>query len=303
MANLVTNVNWISDRAGYLSLRVVIGVIRVDQDSSDVLIVDSGFDADTGKRILRLLGEDGLRPWGVFITHSHADHRGGANVIRERARVKTYVGEAEACLCTKPQLFASQLYGSCPPKSLYTKTIMGEEATAVDEPVSTSSQIGIKKLELLDLRGHSLGQMGVKIGDYVFSGDAAVSKDNLAKYGFNVFYSFSDFVKTLDNLAQLPVKGYVFSHGGLFDKNQGVIQIESNKSIAMEICSMVAEGSGVVPLSACVHEAAKRLMKFRDSLQEYLFLKTAVLSCAAHLEERGTIKLKVVNSELVVEHV
>jgi glyoxylase-like metal-dependent hydrolase (beta-lactamase superfamily II) len=299
----VVNVNWVSNKVGYLGLRVVTGVVRVDEEAPDVLIIDSGFDADVGKRILRLLGEDGLRPWGVFITHSHADHRGGANIIREKAKVKTYVGEAEACFCAEPELFASQLYGAHPPKSLRTKTIMGEGATVIDESVSSQSQLGIKGLELVDLRGHTPGQLGVKIDNYVFSGDACVSKENLEKYGFNVFFSFSHFVEALDRLVQLDVQGYVFSHGGLFSKNQGLTHIESNRAVAQEIYSVVKDGLGAIPLSSCVQEAAKRLMRFKDSLQEYLFLKTAVLSCVAHLEEKGLVRLKVVDSQLIVEHI
>ena len=65
---------WMNETVGYDPGPVNLGVVRLDRDR--VLIVDAGLDKGRAGKLVRLLTAEGLRPYGVLLTHHHADHTG-----------------------------------------------------------------------------------------------------------------------------------------------------------------------------------------------------------------------------------
>lgn len=80
-------------------------VYLVETDAGHILI-DSGVGLDNA-RIIDIIKEDGLDPKDVkhlFLTHSHADHAGGAAGLKKELGLKVYIGKPEAHLLRESDL-------------------------------------------------------------------------------------------------------------------------------------------------------------------------------------------------------
>lgn len=290
------NITWINDRIGYIPLRVAVGIVKID-GGPEVVLIDSGFDDDTGRKILRFIAEDSLRPRYILLTHAHADHRGGANIIRARTGAKTVAPLYEAELSRSPALFASILYGSSPPAVLRNKVLVGDEPTVIDgEPSDYDSDLNFVKW--IELKGHSPGHSGILAGDVIFTGDAFVSKENLAKYGFNVFYDYLDFIDSIDKLAAFKADAYIASHGGKYTKEDVLVHLAANRKVAENIMEAVSSSLGEATLDSITRCVARKFL-VNPTLNEYLFLRCCVAGCLSHLSDKGVITFRVENGGLL----
>ena len=69
----------LGEKTYYIKNNTNIGIYKIDE--KNVYLIDAGNDKDAGKKILKILEEQGWTCKGVILTHSHADHIGGAKVI------------------------------------------------------------------------------------------------------------------------------------------------------------------------------------------------------------------------------
>ena len=66
----------------YIKNPTNIGIFKLDEEN--VCIIDSGNDKDAGKKILKIIDEQGWKVKVIINTHSNADHIGGNKVIQDR---------------------------------------------------------------------------------------------------------------------------------------------------------------------------------------------------------------------------
>lgn len=132
-------------------------------------MIDTGVDRDSGRRLINVLKEVGLRVRAVVNTHSHADHIGGNKIIFERVGAEVYASDLEKPFIEMPTLEMLYLYGAHPPEVLRTHLV---EATGVPvkELTTLVKEVGFLKVE--ELPGHGLGMAGFGVEDVFFSADA-----------------------------------------------------------------------------------------------------------------------------------
>ncbi|MFP5358484.1 MAG: hydroxyacylglutathione hydrolase [Gammaproteobacteria bacterium] len=113
-------------------------------DAGEALVVDPGED----QAVQRALTRHGLKLGAILITHHHPDHTGGIAALRAIHDVPVYGPAAEAARI--PHL---------------SQPLRGGDV--VDLPQG--------RAQVLDLPGHTLGQIGYLIGDLLFCGDSLFS--------------------------------------------------------------------------------------------------------------------------------
>jgi hydroxyacylglutathione hydrolase len=120
-------------------------VVRVDETAKDCLVIDPGFDA---QQIVDFLAERELNPVAVVLTHGHADHIVGVDLLRQQfPKVRVYIHKLDAMMLADAAANLSSLVG---------RPYMAEPADVLLEDGQTLDQAGIR-LEVLHTPGHTPG--------------------------------------------------------------------------------------------------------------------------------------------------
>lgn len=198
----------------YLDGAAKIGIIKNAEDPSLSIVVDTGIDDDAGRRLIKIMQENGMGIGAVINTHSHADHCGGNEIVQKRTGCKIYAPPFEKGIIEYPELEPFYLYSAYPPKELETKFLKAK-SSKVDYVIEAERlSINGTELEIVPLPGHTPAMVGVATADNVlFAGDAFFSKLILEKHGLPYFTGIGEAIGTLEKLKKMQYDCYVPSHG------------------------------------------------------------------------------------------
>lgn len=195
-------------------------------DQKNCVVVDTGSDEDWGRKIYRALESEGLEAKMIINTHSHADHFGGNRFLVKKTGADVAATAIEAAIISNPYLEPFYLYSAHPPKALQNKFLMGK-AGRVDRIIEPGQfHVGSAQLDIVDLRGHSPGQIGVVTPDRVMmTADAYFSAHITEKYKLLYFTNIGDTLDTLEKLKSTDYSYYLPCHGDLDSSIEEVIDI------------------------------------------------------------------------------
>ena len=172
----------VGDKTYYLKNPTNIGIYKIDDNN--VFIIDAGNDKDAGRKILKIIEEQGWNIKGIITTHSNADHIGGNKIIQDRTNCPIYTYGIEKCFTAFPILETSFLYGGYPFKDLRNKFLLAKESTVTD--INNNLPNG---LEYFNLKGHFFDMIGIKTSDDVyFLADSLFSEETITKYHLFFIY-------------------------------------------------------------------------------------------------------------------
>ncbi len=166
----------INGHSGYIPGNTNVGVYSYK--NGYCMLVDSGINNTAGRRISEGLAGAGLKPKYLMNTHAHTDHYGGNRVLKELyPGLSCYASEQEAAFMRMNELEGYTLYGAHPYKRMRDEMFYAREFQ-VDGTISPgSAEFDGKKFEVLPLRGHTVGQIGLMtddgvayVGDGIFDG-------------------------------------------------------------------------------------------------------------------------------------
>ncbi len=184
------------------------------KDNSAVLI-DSGNDSSSGRKVLRLAEEKGWKIRLIINTHFHADHVGGNAFIQKRTGCRIAASARETPFIIMPEMEPEILWSGKAPKTLCSKFLQAEpsDVAITAEPDST---IDGWELRIVPLPGHAHGQIGVLTPDSVFfAADSVISERILEKYGIPFTADYCKAIETLDMLEKFSADLFVPSHGDI----------------------------------------------------------------------------------------
>jgi len=210
----------ITESVYYIYGAVNIGIIK---DGDEVVLIDTGLDDDSGKKILRCLSENGLKPKAIINTHSHADHFGGNAYIREKTGAIIYSPEVESGIIQYPYFEPFYLFSGAEPVADLKNKFLMAKASPVDHIIKKGQmqqQIGELCLNIIPLPGHSPNQIGIETEGVLFCADAVFSKDILNKHIMPFCMDIALQKDTLKNLKNTCYSVYVPSHGEVVDNIQ-----------------------------------------------------------------------------------
>lgn len=213
----------VGEKTYYIENPTNIGIYKINE--TDVFLIDSGNDKDTGKKILKITDEQGWNIKGIIVTHSNADHIGGNNLIQQRTGCPVYAFGIEKSLTEFPELEPSFIYGGYPFKDLRNKFLMAKESevTKIDNNLP-------KGLEYFSLKGHFFDMIGIKTDDDVyFLADSLFSEMTITKYHLFVVYDVKAYLNTLDYLSNLKGRLYIPSHCEATGDITKLIELNRNK--------------------------------------------------------------------------
>ena len=272
------------------------------QDGRAVL-VDTGLDRDTAKKILRHILSLKITLMAVVITHAHADHCGGAATMRARTGVPVYAPTLEADVVANPIWEPLYLFsGALPPAELRHKFTLAEPCP-VDGILGIGDQeLGGVPLTVIPAPGHSPNQMMIAGGGACFVADACFAPEILHKHGIPFYVDIDQTLASLDTLAALDgtYAAFVPGHGPAVPQIApwAAENVARLVEIREAVAGAVAETDDV---GLIIRQAANHFGVMIPNPVIFWLTQTTVLACLASLQRAGRAGVRVVENALVWE--
>lgn len=279
----------------YIKNATNIGIYKVDENN--VYLIDTGNDKEAGKKILKIINEQGWNVKGIIITHSNADHVGGNKVIQERTNCEIYAYKIEKSITENPILEPSFLYGGYPFKELRNKFLMAKESKAKELEGNLP-----EGLEFIPLKGHFFDMVGIKTKDNVyFLGDAIFSKETIEKYHLFFIYDVREYLNTLELLKTQTGTLYIPSHTEATNDLNELITLNQNK--INEILDKI--------LNYCKNEMTfEEILKniFDDynlvmNVNQYVLVGSTIKSYLAYLKDENKVTYEFKENKMIWKQV
>lgn len=232
----------VGERTYYISGPFHVGVYDLGTKNyagkNAVCLIDTGVDSTVAKVIDKRLVDASFYVKMIINTHYHADHSGGNYYFREKYDCPIYSTKVNAALISNYDICPAIVWGAKPINEILNNYFYATPTEALDiENVALPAG-----MELVELNGHSLSQIGVRTSDDVlFLGDAVVSKETLDKHPLTYIYDPETHLETLKSLKDIKASLYIPYHAepvkrikSLCDYNIKVM--EDNLNLIREIC-------------------------------------------------------------------
>lgn len=263
------------------------------------LLVDSGIDNTTGRRVIELLEKENLRVKYVINTHSHADHIGANTQIKEM-HPGTIVATSrfEKMFIENNLLAGMMLYGASPLPDLSSRFTKAKEISVDLELDPGTVKLEDKEFEIISLPGHTPGQIGVITEDNViFCGDAFFSKEKLQKYRLPYLFDIDKQLKTLNYLLESEYDGYVIAHedNRLADAKKTIkLNIENIKENIDLMLDFLAQPLTREDLTECIINEYKISM----NITQYFITLTSTSAFLTYLMEKDAIDMDIIDGKI-----
>lgn len=260
----------------------------------EAYLIDSGNDKDAGRKIKKILEQNGWNLKAIINTHSNADHIGGNNYLQRQTGCKIYGKGIEVAFTETPILEPSFLYGGFPCKDLRYKFLMAKESSVL----KISEAELPRGMEIIELPGHFFDMIGIRTpDDVVYLADCLSSKEALEKYGFTFIYDVAAYLSTLEKIGNLKGKIFVPAHASTTTDLTDLVKINEEKihENTELILSFCEAPSSVESILKQIFDTYGLVMDF----QQYVLVGSTVKSYLSWLRDKGELDVKFENNRLL----
>lgn len=271
----------VGEKTYYIKNPTNIGIYKVDDNN--IYLIDTGNDKDAGKKVLKIIEEQGWNVKGIISTHSNADHIGGNKIIQDRTNCPIYAYNIEKSFTEFPILEPSFLYGGYPFKDLRNKFLLSKESVVTN--IDNNLPEG---LEYFNLKGHFFDMIGIKTSDNIFFlADSLFSEETISKYHLSFIYDVKEFLNTLDYLSTLDGILYIPSHCEATKDISSLI--ERNKTKVQEIITKIYN---ICSEEITFEEILKQIFdeyNLTMNTNQYVLIGSTIKSYLSYLYDEGKI--------------
>ncbi len=272
----------VSAHVYYLPGPTNIGLVRLND--TEVCLIDSGNDKDAGKRVKRILEENGWTLKAIYNTHFHADHIGGNAYLQKQTGCAVYAPAMECAFVNYPILNPTLQYGGFPGKALRHKFLLAKESSA--QPLTPEALPA--GMTAVALPGHSLSMTGYRTEDVVFLADCLASRRTLEKYRITYLYDAAAYLQTLEQVKTMQAKCFIPAHAEAAEDIAALAQY--NIDTAQEIGACIVECCKTPIGSEALLEKLFGIYGMQMSMEQYTVVGSTVRSYLTWLENAGKIQ-------------
>lgn len=283
------------EKTYYIKNPTNIGIYKIDEEN--VYLIDTGNDKEAGKKILKIIEEQGWKVKGIINTHSNADHIGGNKVIQDRTNCEIYAYNIEQSFTQYPILESSFLYGGYPFEALRHKFLMAKESKATNMNGNLP-----EGLEYFSLKGHFFDMCGIKTSDnVVFLADSLFSEETITKYHLFFIYDVKEFLNTLDKLSQMEATLFIPSH---CEATTDITKlIDTNRNKVKEIIDKIYN---YCENEATFEEVLKHIFdqySLTMNAEQYVLVGSTIRSYLSYLADEGKLQYEFKENKMVWKQV
>ncbi|WP_400260597.1 MBL fold metallo-hydrolase [Candidatus Methanomassiliicoccus intestinalis] len=282
----------VGEQSYYLQSPAKIGIYL--KNDKDAYLIDSGNDKDAGRKVRKILEQQGWDLKAILNTHSNADHIGGNSYLQQQYGCKIFSRGIEAAFTQYPLLEPSFLYGGYPFKDLQHKFLMAAASTTTDFSDTDFPQ----EIEIIPLPGHFFEMVGFRIPDgTVFLADCLSSTATLEKYQLTFIYDVAAYLQTLEMVAALPAKMFVPAHAEATSDIRPLVAANQQKiwEIAEHLKTICKE-----PLN--FERILQRLFadyQLQMNYEQYVLVGSTVRSYLSWLKDTAQITASITDNQLL----
>lgn len=281
----------VGEKTYYIKNATNIGIYKVDDNN--VYLIDTGNDKEAGKKILKIIDEQGWNVKGIITTHSNADHIGGNKIIQDRTNCIILAYNIEKCFAEYPILEPSFLYGGYPFKDIRNKFLLAKESVVT--PIEDNLPDG---LEYFTLKGHFFDMIGIKTSDNVyFLADSLFSEETINKYHLFFIYDIKEYLNTLDYLNTLNGKLYIPSHCEATSDISSLIEMNKNK-----IQEIIGKIYNVCEKEITFEDILKYIFDEYNLIMnpnQYVLVGSTIKSYLAYLSDEGKLSYEFKDNKML----
>ncbi len=282
----------ITEQSYYIQSPAKVGVVKLTD--TEVCLIDSGNDKDAGRKIRKVLDENGWRLTAIYNTHSNADHIGGNAYLQAQTGCKIYAPRIERAFTQYPILEPSFLYGGYPCKDLRHKFLLAQESDVCE----LTDDVLPDGWEVLPLYGHFFDMVGFRTADdVVYLADCLSSKETLDKYQIGFIYDIGAYLETLERVKTMQARCFVPAHAAPTDDIAPLAQYNIDKvlEIAQRITAICAQPQCFEEVLQALFNAYELTLNF----EQYVLVGSTVRSYLAWLKDTGRVTVCFENNKLL----
>jgi len=272
-------------------------VIGAEQQA---LLIDTGVGERSGRQLLQLLQERGLRLAAILNTHGHGDHVGGNAYLVEHTGCKVLAPLHDGIVMRYPIWGTLSTFGGAEPITELSVARFAPQPCPVDVTVSEGEvEVAGVKVQVVPLPGHTGTHTGYIVDDVFFTGDILAGDAELANAPISYAYSITQRLHSLEKLRHSTCAYHMLGHGPLERAIGGLV--ERNIARVNDILAFIkgylagggAEASALL-LAVCAHYG----LTLRN-VREYYMVYPTLHSFLSHLNNGGEIAHRIENNRLL----
>lgn len=280
----------VGDNSFYIQAPAKIGIVRLNE--TDVCLIDSGNDKNTGRKVRQILDENGWSLTAIYNTHSNADHIGGNRYLQQQTGCRIYARGIECDFTNHPILEPSFLYGGFPSKDLRHKFLLAQESIA--EPMDTLPD----GLEMIELKGHFFDMAGFRTSDdVVYLADCLSSRETLEKYRISFIYDVGEYLKTLEKVKTMQAKMFVPAHA---EETENIAPLaQANIDKVLETADKILDICGTPHTFENLLQRLFTEYGLQMNFEQYALVGSTVRSYLSWLKDAGRIDVQFTDNEML----
>lgn len=292
-------------------------IVAKNADSYEVYLVDTGMNADDGKRILNAVEEifaeknnesANFIVKAIINTHSHADHTGGNKYIQDKTGCEIYATNGESGSIINTFLQPAIVWGGFPIPEIKTSYLISEP-TIPTNIISTETKITLSNggvISFVPLLGHYFDMIGVLYAcndgfntkTAFFIGDGVFGRTHILKYWIPFLYDVEKFKESLEIIKGTYADWYVPSHGEATQRIEETVELNQIAIISTETCILQVLKESDLSEEEILQKCAD-LNDINLKPAQYALIKSTIRSYLSYLNLSGKISYYIKENKML----
>lgn len=267
--------------------------IYIFNDNS-ALIIDPGLPGVRPKNIMKCLEDKGIEVKWIINTHEHNDHYGAGYQFKEKYKdIINMSSKDSKPYIDNPSLFSSYIMGGNT-NEIFEKILVNNNMKEVniDKVIEIGKvKINNEYIEVLELKGHTIGSIGILTKDKVlYLGDTLIGADLLNKFELLFLFDIEAYLISLNKIKSLDFDYSVLGHcKNPLDKNTTLKLITNHEECVekylMQIRSIVKQPSTLEFILKTILNNNELSYNYK----EYHFFKSTIVGMMSYLIKLGEV--------------
>ncbi len=279
------------------------GVIKLDD--KNVLLIDPGLGGLRPKNIIRLLDKNNMRVKYIINTHEHEDHYEGCSQMKEIDKnIQVLSSEDAKIYIDYPHKFSESILGG--KSNIFLNTKVSEKKdnlTRVDKIISEGKfELNSSKVEIIKLKGHSDGSIGILTEDKVFFvGDLFVGSDIFNRFELLLINDIKSYLDSIEKIRNIDFEYMVLGHSKeIYSKDESEILIKLHGDSVNKYINQVRQ---LLKTPTTIDDILKNILNNNSNLScnytQYYFFRSTIMSIISYLCDLDEIDYSIKLGEML----